>query len=148
MVLVTRESGRAILFAAALHAAVVLLPAVAMAVPKPSRHAMGKDIMMGFILITNTYSSPILLALQFYAQFRAASSNRTYLALQIPVKVLLARRWYLRLGAHSWGHLPDSPNTWYSWGFHWMNYLAEATGYAGMLVWSILGGMNGTRSEL
>lgn len=121
------------LFAAALHAAIVLVPAAAMALPKPSRHEMGKDIIMGFISIMNTYSCPILLGLQCYAQFREGPSNPASLALQIAVKVLLARRWHLRLGAHSWEDLPASPYTWYCWGFHWMNYLAEATGYAGLL---------------
>lgn len=136
------------LITAALHAAIVLLPAAAIALPKPSRHEMGRDILMGFILIMNTYSSPILLTLQFYSQLHIRSLDARYLALQIPVKVLLARRWYLRLGGHSWRNLPASLWTWYSWGFHWMNYLAEATGYAGLLIWSIFGGLNGMRGEL
>lgn len=136
------------LFAAALHAAIVLVPGAAMALPRPSRYEMGKDIMMGFILIVNTYSSPILLALQFFAQFRIRSLHTTSLALQIAVKVLLARRWYLRLGAHEWGNLPASPYTWYCWGFHWMNYLAEATGYAGLLAWSVAGRNDGVRGDL
>src|SRR5437016_3615843 len=94
-----------------IHAALFLLPAVVIALPKPSPPLMGPAIFTGFSAIVNTWVSLIFVAIQFYPQYlelrRQAGDpgalSLLTLGMQVVVLILVAVRWLQRLGGPTWG---------------------------------------------
>jgi hypothetical protein len=63
-------SGLNITIVALLHTGVVLFHVTAITLPKPSRHAFEKDILMALIHMCNLAVAPCFVVLQFYAQYQ------------------------------------------------------------------------------
>jgi len=89
-----------------LHAVVVVLPAVAIALPKPSPPSWNTGIPTALIGMTNRVVAPFFIFLQFCAQvqeFRrqnreSGSLSILSLVLQALVLALVSVRWFARLG--------------------------------------------------
>jgi hypothetical protein len=150
-----------------LHAATVLFPAVAIALPKPSTHSWETDVPMALITMTNVVVAPVFLLLQFYAQYRehrrqsghARTLSLLSLSMQVPVVAILAIRLFIRLGMPPWvprqNYGPylalwvwDSLRAFYTWGMLAINYAVCVVGYVFLLrlYWS--SSQSRTRGEL
>lgn len=150
-----------------LHAAIVLLPAVAITLPKPSSHSWDTDVPMALITFTNMLVAPLSLLLQYYVQYReyrrqsGGSGTLSLLALyiQVPVMAVLAIRWFVRLGTppwvarHTYGPyfglwVWDISRAFHSWGMLAVLYTISATGCFFSLSLHFLNGHNTTEEEL
>lgn len=135
-----------------LHAAAVLLPAVAITLPKPSPHSWETDVPTALITMTNMIAAPLFLLLQILAQYRehrrqsgqAGALSLLSLSIQVPVIAILAIRLFIRLGAPPWvprhNYGPylalwvwDSLQAFYSWGMLAINYAVCVVGYVFLL---------------
>jgi hypothetical protein len=134
-----------------IHAVLFLLPAVVIALPKPSPPSMNLDIFTGFSAIINTWVSLIFVALQFYPQYlelrRQAGDpgalSLLTLGIQAVVLILLAVRWLQRLGAPTWGRQAAPASYWFQWGWLPFNYIVGGVGCTvllGMYLWARRGG--------
>ena len=134
-------SARTVSIAAFLHAAVVLFPAVAAALPKPSGHSWNNDILLALVIMSNQVVAPCFVVLQFVAQYwemRVQKGDPGALSLlsvglQVPTMMALGYRWLLRLGNPTWGHAPAPAWLWYQWAFPSVNYVVHAVGCALLL---------------
>ena len=136
------RNGRGISTTASLHAALVLLPVVAIILPQPrSGHTFPKDVMMALIAMSNIVVAPCFVVLEFYAQFRELKAqggnpgalSLVSVALQMVTMAALGFRWFLRLGHPTWDNGPAPVWLWYQWGFSAINYLLYAVGCAFLL---------------
>jgi hypothetical protein len=134
------------------HALLFLLPAIIMALPTPSPRNSSNEIFAGFTIIFNTWFALLFNLLQFIAQNRErrrqdndpGALSLFGLTLQAITLMLVAIRWFLRLGWPNPEELPirlpksyeivDMFKMWYVWGFIPSNYLIQATGYITLLV--------------
>lgn len=130
-----------------LHAAAVLLPAVAITLPEPSPHSWETDVPTALITMTNMIAAPLFLLLQILAQYReyrrqsgqAGALSLLSLSIQVPVVAILAIRLFIRLGTPPWvprhNYGPyfalwvwDSLQAFYSWGMLAINYAVCVVG--------------------
>lgn len=125
-----------LLLAVLVHAAIFLLSAARLALPRPaSVHLMGPDIIVLVIAKANLLVAPGSLAWSYASQFLESrkvggpgSLSLFSLLLQILVLLVVALRWYLRLGAPIWGEYPGVPRLHYEWDFLMINYVLYVTG--------------------
>jgi hypothetical protein len=156
-----------------LQAVVVVLPAVAITLPKPSPPSWNTGIPTGLIGMANRIVAPVFILLQFYTQVRELRRQNGELGclsmlsigLQTLVMALVSVRWFVRLGSphHDRGEVDKMP--WvvrllemlpilYSWGMLAIDYAACAIGYALLLCYYALGRhdeevvLDGERSRL
>lgn len=132
-----------------LHAAIVVFPAIAIALPKPSAPSMGTDAIMALTNMTNTIVAPLFVILQFYAQYKEfrhqngdpGTLSLLSLSLQALSAALLAYRWLVRLGTPDWipGDYTGAPfrvwfwdlvKVYYEWGLIAWNFGVHAFGCA------------------
>src|ERR1700722_15119272 len=119
-----------------IHAALFLLPAIVIALPKPLPPSMNVDIFTGFSAIINTWASLIFVTLQFYPQYlelrrRAGDPGALSLltlGMQAVVLILIAVRWLQRLGAPTWGRQAAPASHWFQWGWLPFNYIVGGAG--------------------
>lgn len=135
-----------------LHAAAVLFPVIAIALPTPPPHSWGTDVPTALITMNNMVVAPVFLLLQFYAQYReyrrqsgqAGALTLLSLSIQVPVIAILAIRLFIRLGTPPWvpRHIYgpyfalwvlDSLQAFYSWGMLAINYTVCVVGYIFLL---------------
>lgn len=129
----SKMSGTTIATITILHAAIFLLSAMLIALPKPSPRNMGIGIFIGFSLVVNTWVALACVLLQFVPQYfemrrmdgESGALSLASLALQAVVMLALARRWLLRLGEAPselglrkmpWQLWWDWSREWYQWG--------------------------------
>ena len=119
-----------------MHAALFLLPAVLIALPKPSPRDWGNDIFAGFSAIFNTWICLLFVVLQFLPQFlelrriSGAPGSLSLLSLGAEAALLikLGIRWWLRLGAPTWANQSFPLTLWYQWRWLPFNYLIDGVG--------------------
>lgn len=129
------------------HAAIFLLPTIAIALPKPSPHEMGRDIFIGLCGMLNHWLVPLFLLLQFYAQFlelrrsagRPGALSLLFVGLELLVSTSMALRWFLRLRAPAWGNVPAPLSLWYQWGELPINLILHAIGCLVLLIFYAAG---------
>ena len=132
--------GRSIAVQAFLHFAVAVLPAALIALPSPSPHEMGMDIMMAILGMTNMVVAIVFVILQFYAQFKEMRSQDgdpgalsvLSLSLQALVVGAVSVRWLMRMGWPTLNpnYAPPSLWWWYTWSMPALNYGLHAFGCA------------------
>lgn len=120
------------------HAALFLFPAIAIAWPKSSRSPpdMAQDIFAGFLLIFNTWISLVFVTLRFFPQYRALrrqfgdpdALSLLSLGTQGLVLILVAVRWFQRLGTPRWGHGTIPFTLWFQWGWLPFTYIVDGIG--------------------
>jgi hypothetical protein len=150
-----------------IYAAIVLFPAVYIALPRPSPHSWETDVPMALITMTNMAVAPIFVLLQFYTQFREyrrqsgnpGALSMLSLAFQAPVISILAIRWFIRLGVlpwvprHTYGPyfalwVWDSVRALYAWGMLAINFAVYVAGCILLLAFYSLSGRGSTNGEL
>lgn len=150
-----------------LHAAIVLFPAVAITLPKPSPHSLEIDIPGALITMANMVLAPLSLLLQFWAQYREhrrqagepGALSIPSLFIQVPVLTVLAIRLFVRLGTvpwfsrHTYGPhfalwVMDMLRALYSWGFLAINYAAYLVGCVFLLSLYLLANRNESNGGL
>jgi hypothetical protein len=158
-----QPNGMSIAILAFLQAAIVLFPAVAIALPTPSPHSWETDVPMALITMTNMVVAPLIAPLQIYAQYREyrrQSGDAGALSLlshstQMPVLTILVVRLFIRLGEPPrvprqnygpqfalWAW--DSLQVMYSWGMLAINYTVCAVGYTFLLSLYLFSRYHGT----
>lgn len=137
---------------------VVVLPALAIALPKPSPASWNTGIPIGFIGMANRIVAPVFILLQFYAQvqeFRRqngepGSLSLLSLGLQTLVMALMSVRKFARLGSPHYDagdvdkmpfvvRLLETLPILHAWGMLAINYAACAVGYALLICCYALG---------
>lgn len=101
-----KPNGQRVAIQAFLHAAVVVLPAVAIALPKPSPPSWNTGIPTGLLGMANRIVAPVFILLQFNTQIREFRRQNGELGrlsmlsigLQALVMALVSVRWFVRLG--------------------------------------------------
>ena len=117
-----------------IHAALFLFPAVAIALPKPSSRNWDNDIFTGFSAIVNTWMALVFVVMELYPQvleFRRNSGlpgalSPASLSVRAVVLLGVAIRWFMRLGAPTWGHQPAPVTLLFQWGWVSINYIIES----------------------
>ena len=97
-----------------IHAALFLFPAMAIALPKPSSRNCDNDIFTGFSAIVNTWMTLVVVVMELYPQVREfrrmcglpGALSPASLSVRAVVLLAIAVRWFMRLGAPTWGHQP------------------------------------------
>ena len=120
------------------HAVLFLFPAVAIALPRPSPRGFGNGVFTGFSVVFNTWIALGLVVLQFYPQYLEfkrmsglpGSLSLLSLGLRAIVMLAVAVRWFLRLGAPTWGCQLAPLTLWYQWGWLPINYVIYGIGCA------------------
>lgn len=162
-----KPNGMSTAIQAFLHAAIVVFPAVAITLPKPSSHSWETDVPTALITMTNMVVAPLFNLLQFYVQYReyrrqsgdAGALSLLSLSIQVPVLAMLAIRLFIRLGTppwiprHSYGPyfglwVWDTLQALYSWGMLAINYTIYAIGCVFLLGIYVLNGASRTSGEL
>jgi hypothetical protein len=157
-----QPNGKGTAIQAFIHAAIVLFPAIAIALPKPSPHSWETDVPMALITMTN-----IFVLLQFYTQYREyrrqsgnpGALSILSLAFQPPVMAILAIRWFIRLGVlpwvprHTYGPyfalwVWDSVRALYAWGMLAINFSVYVAGCVLLLALYSLSGRSRADGEL
>lgn len=136
-----------------LHAGLVVVPAIAITLPKPSEDLLGDGLVVGLTNIVNCYVAPFSVLILFLAQYAELCSQNGQpsalsllsTCLQALVMALIATRLFMRMGRKPhydpgemhlmpWGmYLWDLVGIWYSWGMLAFNYAAVAVGWAVLL---------------
>lgn len=131
----------------------VVVPAVAITLPKPSGDLFGHGLVVGLTNIVNCYVAPFSILVQFFAQcaeYRCRNGqpgafSLSSACLQALVMALIATRLFIRMGSKPHYHrgdmdimpwsmyLWDLVSIWYSWGMLAFNYAAVAVGWAVLL---------------
>jgi len=134
-------NGQRISIQAFLHAATVVVPAIAITLPKPSSPAWDTDVPTALIGMADQIVAPISMLLQFYAQFcefrhqhgTPGCLSVFSLALQAVAMALVSLRWFVRLGTPRYDRgdvdkmslverLWDALPIVYAWGMLAINY--------------------------
>lgn len=130
-----------------LHAVIIVLPAVAIALLKPSSPSWNTGIPTGLIGMANRVVAPVFVFLRFHAQSQGfhrqnrepGSLSIHSLGLQALVMALVSIRWFIRLGwpHHDRGDVDKMPvivrvldtlQILYAWGVLAINYALCAVG--------------------
>lgn len=135
------------------HAALFVVPAVAITLPKPSKDLFGDGLVVGLTNIVNCCIAPLSVLVQFCAQYieirrqngQPGALSLLSACLQALVMALIATRLFMRMGRRPhydrgdmvimpWNmYLWDLVSIWYSWGMLAFNYVAVAIGWAVLL---------------
>lgn len=151
-------NGQRVAIQSFLHAVIVVLPAVAIALPKPSPPSWNIGIPTALIGMANRFVAPVFIFLQFYVQVQEfRRQNREpgtlsllSLVLQALVLAFVSVRCFIRLGSPHYDrgdvdkmplvvHLLDTLQILYACGTLAINYAVCAVGYTLLICCYVLG---------
>ena len=138
------------------HCVLFVLPALIIALPKPTPRSMGPGLFVGFTLVFNTWVALLMVLYQFlpqYLEWKRMSGQPGVLSLrslvlQMVVLSAIAVRWFMRRGSirlenapyppypwnYPWYCWPQMPVVWYQWGDRSFNYILHSIGCAMLLI--------------
>lgn len=140
------------LFAFAMvHAAFILLPAMFIAPPKPSRPETGRGTLIDLPDIIHTWISLLFVVEQFYSQFlefrRMSGSPGSLSLLSLGIRgwvsTAVGARWFQRFGSPTWGSQRAPLTRWYQWGWLPINYTIDGIGCAVLVALYVRAGQVG-----